>query len=279
MGKPRFNNTKPIIKQGQQIGDKHESRTARGNELVRSEREINREDYNLGWFHPTPNQRKIIDSMNNNECTLVHASSGCGKSTTVIHQALKLLKSGDYHKIVFIKTASEDSDDKIGYLTGGLNSKLEAHMEAMRSIFHTFMTPQKLEIEEKKGRIEFTIPNYCAGKTWDSGHIIIVDECQKISDNVLKLITERISDGCVTAILGDSFQRYAHDKRNDGFSTLIDMVTAVDEDGIRYSKEEPLFGYIEMSSEDNMRGNLSRRVVELFEDHILRKESDKRSRK
>jgi hypothetical protein len=42
------------------------------------------------------------------------------------------------------------------------------------------------------------------------------------------------------------------------------MVTAVDEEG-RYSKEE-MMGYVEMTSKDNMRGKLSKRIGELYEE-------------
>ena len=244
------------------------SRSERGEQMIAHDRQVNSQDYNLSWFQPTQNQRKILESIKYNDCTVVQASSGVGKSTSAIYQALKMLQTKDYNKIIFIKTPSEDSNDKIGFLTGSSNQKLEAHMEAMRSIFHSFMSANKLEMEERRGNIVFTIPNFIAGLSWGAGTVIIVDEAQKISDNIMKLIMERVCDGAKLIVLGDKYQRYAHDKRNDGMSVLVDMITELDCNGERHSKEEPIFGYVELTSEDNMRGRLSKRVLELFEGHF-----------
>lgn len=241
---------------------KGESRAERGNRQLVEDQQTRREDYDLSWFKPTEKQKEIVYSMCVNDLTMVQSGSGCGKSTTAIWQALKMLKDGDFKKILLIKTASEDSPDMVGYLSGDLNSKLEAHMVAMRSIFHTFMSKAKLEMEEKRGRIEFGIPNYIAGRTFYDT-IVIIDESQKMDQGTLKLIVERLSDSSICILLGDKGQRYSSKKREDGFTKFVELTTAVDEDG-RYSKED-LMGYVEMTSADNMRGRLSRRIGELFE--------------
>ncbi len=244
--------------------DKHESRVDRGNRELMEDQQTRREDYDLSWFKPTEKQKEIIYSMCVNDLTMVQSGSGCGKSTTAIWQALKMLKDGEFKKILLIKTASEDSPDMVGYLSGDLNSKLEAHMVAMRSIFHTFMSKAKLEMEEKRDRIEFGIPNYIAGRTFYDT-IVIIDESQKLDQGTLKLIIERLADSSICVLLGDKGQRYSCKKREDGFTKFVELTTTVDEQG-RYSKED-LMGYVEMTSADNMRGRLSRRIGELFEEN------------
>ena len=64
-------------------------------------------------------------------------------------------------------------------------------------------------------------------------------------------------------MLGDKAQRYAAKKRLDGFTDFVDMITEVDEEG-RYSVED-LMGYVELPASENMRGELSRRIVTLYE--------------
>lgn len=263
MGKPRFNNSKPIIKQGQQIGDKHENRTARGNELVRSEREVNREDYNLGWFHPTQAQNDIIRNILEKDCTLVDAPSGCGKSTTVIYQALKLLKSGDYRKIIFIKTPTQLGLDDVGHL-GTNEAKFEYPLIAMRSIFESFMSKEKLEMEEKRGKVEFMFPNWLGGQTF-SNAIVCIDEMQWFTPEMVKLVLERADSTCKVVCMFDSKQRYANKQRKDGAKDLIQRITKSDDDGITYVTE-PLFGYVKLDHNENRRGALSKRVTELYND-------------
>ena len=89
MGKQRnrqLQDGRGFIKDGSVVGDRHTQRSQRGEEMIRTDRDVNREDYNLGWFHPTKAQNEIIRNMLEKECTLVDAPSGCGKSTTVIYQ-------------------------------------------------------------------------------------------------------------------------------------------------------------------------------------------------
>jgi phosphate starvation-inducible PhoH-like protein len=234
-----------------------------GNRQIADETKAAGEKYNTGWFKPTEKQSSLIDSLHNNPLTLCDSSSGTGKSTTVIYHALKELASGHYRQIIFIKTPNESSDDAIGFLPNSADDKISVHMEATRSVFRDFMSKAKLELEEKKERIVLTIPNFIQGRTL-TNCFVIIDEAQSISPNILKLLLERCGEGSTYAVLGDKFQCYSFKKRENGLRYLIDRVTEVNEEGVRVSKE-PLIGYVEMTAKDNMRSELSRRVVEIFE--------------
>jgi len=247
------------------VKDRHGSRTQSGTELVMSERAVNNEDYKLDWFKPTESQKEIIYSMCTNTCTIISASSGTGKSTSVIWQALKELKKGNYKKIMFIKTAVESCDDSIGFLPNDADSKLKPHFEASRGIFMQFMSEAKLNMEEKRGRIEFKIPNFIQGATFDDT-LMILDEMQQVSPAILKLILERVGKGSSVAVLGDKKQRYAFKKREDGFSFLVNMVTDVDDEG-RYSNVDSI-GYVEIPASENMRSEFSRLIVGLYEEKL-----------
>lgn len=246
--------------------EKNQTKQAVGTEEIINEQQVASQDFNLSWFKPTTTQKDIIMSMCCNDLTAVQGSSGTGKSTTVIWQALQDMKRGIYDKVVFIKTPNESGSDQIGYLTGDANQKLEVHFESMRSIFHSFMTKEKLRLEEKRGRIEFTIPNFIQGKTFDRT-LMIIDEMQSINVETTKLLLERAGLDTRVVCLGDKNQRYSAKKRSDGFTHFVEMITEVDEDGVRISKEGTM-GYIEMTSKDNMRSELSRRIVELYEEGL-----------
>lgn len=245
--------------------DRHESRTQRGTEMIMSERAVNNEDYKLDWFKPTELQKEIIYSMVEDDLVLVSGSSGCGKSTTAIWQGLKELKRGTYKKIIFVKTPVESTNDSIGFLPNSAEDKLKVHFEATRGIFHQFMSAAKLEMEEKRGRIEFKIPNFLQGATFDDT-LLIVDESQQMSPDILKLILERCGKNTTAVVLGDRRQRYAHKKRDDGFSFLVDLITDTDDEG-KYSKIETI-GYIDLPASENMRSDLSRLIVTLFEESM-----------
>jgi predicted ribonuclease YlaK len=220
--------------------------------------------YRLDWFKATPIQETIVESYYYNDLTCVQGSSGTGKSTTVIHTALTELKDRRFERIVFCKTPAELGDDKIGFLTGGADEKLVMHFESMRSIFHTFMTKEKLVMEEKAGNIQFTIPNFIAGKTLDNT-LLIIDEAQLLSPGTVKLLLERAGKNTKVFLLGDKHQNYAVKGREDGFTNFVKRITRVDEEGERVSTVGSM-GYIEMKSGDNMRSALSQAITELYED-------------
>lgn len=243
--------------------DKHESRARQGTEAIMSDRAAQVEDYKLDWFKPSEGQKDIIFSMVVDDLTLVAASSGCGKSTTAIWQGLKELKKGNFKKILFVKTANEAGDDPIGFLSGDSDQKLTAHLEASRGLFMQFMSEAKLQMEEKRGNIEFKIPNFIQGSTYDKT-LFIIEEAQNMSPTTLKLVMERAGVDSKIIVLGDKRQCYSSKKREDGFTFFVNMVTKVDEEG-RYSEVETI-GYVEMSAADNMRSELSKLIVGLFEE-------------
>ena len=240
--------------------DKHLERELRGVQQEADSFKSSTEKYNLNWFKPVGRQQDIVDAIDQYDWVGVQAPSGCGKTSTVVWKALSLLGKG-YRKIIFVKNPTEAGDDQIGYLTGNESSKLEPHFESMRGVFLDFMNKGKLESDEKNLNIQFKIPNFLLGATL-SDAIVILDECQTYSPNTLKLLMERVDDSCKLIILGDKNQKYSVKKRADGFTDLLDRVTTTDDQG-RYSVE-PLFKYVELSTNENQRGAISKRVTELY---------------
>lgn len=218
-------------------------------------------DWKLDWFVPTEKQQEIITSMQEYPMTIVKGPSGTGKTSTVLNKSLRWLKDGTFKRIVFIKNPTEAGDDQIGYLKGEQEDKLKAHFNETRRIFLSFISKGKLECDESAGKIEFTIPNFLLGATIDDA-IIIIDEAQTMSPNTLKLLMERTGLNSIVVVMGDPRQTYSVKKREDGFSDLISKVTEQDEEGV-YSIE-PLMGYVELSTDENKRSEISKRITELY---------------
>lgn len=234
-----------------------------GNKALIDETKTASEKFNTGWFKPTEKQQLALECYDQNDLSLIQGCSGSGKSTTAIYYALKALAAGRYRQIIFIKTASETTNDPIGFLPNSAEDKISVHMDAMRSIFHEFMSKAKLELEEKRGKIQFTIPNFIAGKTL-SNSLVLIDESQMICPNIMKLLIERCGEGSKYIVMGDRAQRYSAKKRDDGFTHLVNLMTEKDEDGIRQSKYD-IVGYVEFGPEDNVRSGLSKLIVQVYD--------------
>jgi len=219
-------------------------------------------DWKLDWFIPEGNQPLIVESMRKNPLTIVKGPSGTGKTSTVLNEALKYLKDGEFSRIVFVKNPTEAGDDQIGYLKGEQEDKLKAHFHETRRIFLSFLSKGKLECDEAKGKIEFAIPNFLLGATIDNA-VLILDETQTMSPGTLKLLMERAGMNTIVIVMGDSRQAYSVKKREDGFADLISKVTERNSDGELESTEE-LMGFVELTTDDNKRSALSKRITELY---------------
>lgn len=235
-----------------------------GEERVVNKKETLNNDYRLDWYYPKGKQQDIQIAMDNQELIIVNSPSGTGKSSTIIHKALKDYKNGVYRKIILIKTPSEATDDALGFLTGDKNQKLEAHMHSMKSLFLQFISLNKLENDIASGNIVFDVPNYLLGATLDDS-LIILEEAQTMSPNTVKLCAERAGKRSKVVIAGDSAQRYSVKKREDGLADLIKRTT-YENYGVLFPNHPDKVAYIEMTSAENMRSNLSRYITDIYKD-------------
>lgn len=215
-------------------------------------------DYKLNDFTPTEEQQAIVQSMVWNDLTVINGPAGVGKTTAALWKALKMMREGDFRRLIFIKNPSEVGDDAIGFLSGDKNEKLTAHYESTKRIFHTFMAPNKLENDIKSMKIELTIPNYALGATWDNA-IILIDEAQLMSPNTIKLLLERTGANSRVVLMGDVKQVYSIKKRDNGLSDLMSKI--LDENG---NPIEDFVGYIKLSTKDNQRSRLSQYITEIY---------------
>lgn len=245
--------------------DKHESRVLRGEQQLLDDAKKKEfgNDWNLGWFEPRGMQSLVVDSIEDNVFTIVDGPSGCGKTSTALWKALSELRERHYQQLVFAKNPTEVGDDKIGFLSGSEQDKLQAHYETTKRIFENFVSKEKLECDIGK-RIRLTIPNFLLGATFDNSFVLL-DECQVMSPETMKLLLERCGLNTKYVILGDSRQRYSVAKRADGFKDLIERVT-VEHQGIKISKYPSMFGYVRMTNDDNQRSQGSKLINKIYGD-------------
>ena len=252
-----------IIKNRHTKRNTRQSKQDRGEQRVVNKKPSFDSHWTLDWFEPSGDQHLIVEGMEEKELTVVVAPSGTGKSTTVLWKALSDYREGKYKQIWLVKNPTEAGDDILGLLVGDKQSKLESHIEAMKTIFHQFMTKEKLQNDMAAGNIVIDIPNYLLGRTIDYA-LIIVEEAQVMSPNTIKLVCERAGVGSKVVVIGDPKQAYSVKKRPDGLKDLVEKVT-VEHAGYRHSKYPNRVSYVRMESNNNMRSNLSRFITELYE--------------
>lgn len=153
----------------------------------------------------TENQHKFFDIYKHGaECILLHGVAGTGKSFIALYKALEevLDKSNRYDQVVIVRSAVPSRE--IGHLPGDEKEKTEVYQApyidiCSRLFYNRSDAFQRLQ-EQK--HVNFMITSFVRGITLDNS-IVIVDECQNMTDMELNSIMTRVGDGSKIIFCGD----------------------------------------------------------------------------
>lgn len=177
------------------------------------------EAYGINSFLLTETQKTLANKIKANDLVFCTGPAGTGKSLAVLHTYVKEYLSDPGKKIIYIRTPVEAGMDKIGALPDSLEAKIEPHFAAAKKLLEQLLTRGKVE-NDLGNRIEFKIPNYCLGATFDNS-LICIDEAQQLPPLILKLLLERTGINSKVVVLGDNTQLYMDSK---GRNALLDAV-------------------------------------------------------
>jgi len=176
----------------------------------------------------TENQRRFFDQYNKSKVMLLHGVAGTGKTFIALYHALEevLDKSNPFEKIVIVRSAVPSRD--IGHLPGDEKEKTEVYTEPYIEICHDlFGRHDAYQRLVEQGAIQFLITSFVRGITLDNS-IIIVDECQNMTDMELNSIFTRIGERSKIIFCGDFRQTDLYKKTDMSglkkFMVIADMM-------------------------------------------------------
>lgn len=214
----------------------------------------------LKVFTPTANQKSLMNTIRANTLTFVDSPAGTGKSSTVLWHFVKDYLLDHTKEIIVVRTPVEFADDKIGFLPNDLSSKTEVHFASAKKILEEFIGKGKLEADMDE-RIHFKIPNYMLGCTFKNA-LVLIDEAQQLSPQILKLVLERIGEGCKVVVAGDSNQLFESGGKRNGLADAIDRFFKT-EDGWIVPKYQDV-GFHEFGVSEIMRSEIVKTVVTAY---------------
>ena len=204
----------------------------------------------------TENQKKLMDSIKDNDVTIAIGPAGSGKTFIACAEALKLLKEypDKYKKILLVKSITQLKDENIGALPGELDSKLQfilaSYMDSFYKLIGEGVTKKLIEL----GIIKFELLGSIRGRSF-SNLILISDEHQNISiDNSRTLLT-RISDDSKYIIMGDGEQVDLKNKKDSSLEFIAQKMEKNVVEGV---------GVIRMLDTDIVRHKLTSYFLNLF---------------
>lgn len=199
----------------------------------------------------TENQKKFFDLYKNSQAMLLHGVAGTGKSYIALYRALEevLDKGTVYKKVVIVRSAVPSRD--IGHLPGDEKEKTEVYqqpyVEICSDLFNRHDAFQRLQ---EQGAINFMVTSFVRGITLDHS-VIVVDECQNMTDMELNSIITRVGDRSKIIFCGDFRQSDLYKKTDMSglkkFMVIADMM--------------PSFKNIEFDVDDIVRSDLVKEYI------------------
>lgn len=176
----------------------------------------------------------------------VDARAGSGKTLLALSGAMKMIRSKQYGKIVYIRNSIEslDKGEDIGYLSGNDEKFRIYNHPLMDSIDYIVRREMKKTVNNKSGakesdinqssvqeKIEKTIERYAIETMWVgelrgrtiSDAVVIIDEAQNMSNKTMQMVLTRLDATCKVIVLGSNKQidNFYINKHTNGLTTLL----------------------------------------------------------
>lgn len=176
----------------------------------------------------TENQKGFFEAYSKTKVSLLHGVAGTGKTYIALYHALRevLDKGNQFQRVVIVRSAVPSRD--IGHLPGDEKEKTEVYtepyVEICDDLFDRHDAYQRL-VEQKA--IQFMITSFVRGITLNNS-IIIVDECQNMTDMELNSIMTRVGHKSKMIFCGDFRQTDLYKKTDMSglkkFMAITDMM-------------------------------------------------------
>lgn len=178
-------------------------------------------------------------------------TAGTGKSFIALYLALAdVFEREEYDRVIIIRSAVQTRDQ--GAMPGTLKEK-EAYYEMpyVEIVNNLFESRSAYGTLKQKGQIEFMTTSFVRGLTFDNA-IILVDECQSMSNHELDSIMTRVGENSRIIFCGDT-------KQNDLIKNKYDVSGLKEFLGVLERMRS--FAKITFKPEDVVRSGLVREYI------------------
>lgn len=160
----------------------------------------------FGKFKPRDTyQKAVVDSILNNDLTMVKGKAGSGKSLIALYAAWNLIERGKYDQLIIFTNPVKTKDaEALGFYKGTRTEKLlDSQIGIMLS--SKFGDTYAVESEIAQGRLQLLPFSDIRGfdTTGEKRSIVWITEAQNTNSELMKLALQRIGDNTKGIIDGD----------------------------------------------------------------------------
>lgn len=199
----------------------------------------------------TVNQRKMVDSILENDMLFAIGPAGTGKTYTAVALAVRALKNKEVRRIVLTRPAVE-AGENLGFLPGDLKDKLDPYLQPLYDGLRDMIPKEKLEEFLEEGVIQIAPLAFMRGRTLDKAFVIL-DEAQNTTENQMKMFLTRMGKSAKFIITGDISQIDLPKHQRSGLSNSIDKLKNIN--GI---------DFVFLDEQDVIRHRLVKRIIDAF---------------
>lgn len=216
-------------------------------------------DFNCRQLPWTEKQKSLIELLldKKTRCVFIEGPAGVSKTCVAVYAGLQLLKLKKASDIIFVRSAVESADSKIGYLPGTIDEKFEAYMAPFTEKMEEFLDAGTIKRLHADKRVSAMPVNYIRGLHWPA-KVIIVDECQNITFKELVTTITRLGEFSKIIFLGDPYQSDLPVNKSGGFSKMCKMFNGED------SQEHGVY-HFKFTKEDIVRSEFVKFIVNKLE--------------
>ena len=199
----------------------------------------------------TLNQRKIIDSVTNNDMVFAIGPAGTGKTYTGIALAVKALKNKNVKRIILTRPAIE-AGENLGFLPGDLKEKLDPYMQPLYDSLKDMIPFEKLKKYMEDEVIQIAPLAFMRGRTLDNAFVIL-DEGQNTTHSQMKMFLTRMGKNAKFIITGDPGQVDLPRNTMSGIKEAILIL-----------KNTSGVGIVHLDESDVIRNKLVKKIVDAY---------------
>lgn len=201
----------------------------------------------------TPNQRRIVSAIDNNDIVFAVGPAGTGKTYTAVALAVRALKNKEVKRIILTRPAVE-AGENLGFLPGDLKEKVDPYLRPLYDALDDMIPPEKLKNFLENRIIEIAPLAFMRGRTLDNCFVIL-DEAQNATDMQLKMFLTRMGPTAKFIVTGDITQIDLPKREHSGLKTAIKLLDNID--GI---------SFVYLDGSDVVRHALVRRILKAYGD-------------
>lgn len=211
----------------------------------------------LKW---TDKQKIFIDTALDKETKImmVNGPAGSSKSVLATYCALKLLNEKRISDIIYIRSAVESSDSKLGFLPGDADEKLHVYNLPFLEKLDELLPRAEVDKLEKDKRVSMYPVNYSRGMSWNA-KCIIFDEAQNSTQKEIITVLTRLGRFSKCFVLADPNQTDLPSGKGGAFERMFNLFS--DEDSIANGVKS-----FQFTEDDIMRSELVKFLVKKFKE-------------